>query len=122
MATVLTNTARSELSSALNGSTLTVPKYVGWGTGAGTSAVTDTTLFTEADSRVTGTPSVTTTSVTNDTFQVVSTNTAGSGETITNAGIFDATTSGNLYVKGDFSGVVLNTGDKIQFTITIQHT
>lgn len=122
MATVLTNTARAQLSAALNGSTLSNVKYVGWGTGGGTSAVTDTTLFTEADSRATGAQSVTTTSVTNDTYQVVSTNTAGSGETITNAGLFDNSSSGNLYVKGDFSGVVLSSGDKISFTFTIQHT
>jgi hypothetical protein len=46
--------------------------------------------------------------------------TAPSGLTITNAGLFDASTSGNLFIKGDFTGIVLNTGDSIQFTIKAQ--
>ena len=41
-------------------------------------------------------------------------------ETITNAGLFDASSTGNLYIKGDFSGVVLSAGDKIQFQMTVQ--
>lgn len=61
-----------------------------------------------------------TTTVTNDTHQVVGTNTAGGSLTITNAGVFDASSSGNLYVKGDFTGVVLASGDSIQFTFKVQ--
>ena len=57
---------------------------------------------------------------TNDTFQVVATQTAGTGETITNAGLFDASTSGNLFAKGDFTGIALSTGDSIQFTFKVQ--
>ena len=60
------------------------------------------------------------TSTTNDTYQVVGTQTAGTGETITNAGLFDASTSGNLFVKGDFTGIALNSGDSIQFTFKVQ--
>jgi hypothetical protein len=104
----------------LNGGAATQPKYVAWGTGAGTTAATDTTLFTEVTPRVSGTTSQVTTSTTNDTFQVVGTQTAGTTETITNAGLFDASTSGNLFVKGDFTGVPLNTGDSIQFTFKVQ--
>ena len=119
MSTVLTNVARAKFIADLN-ATVTTP-YIGWGTGAGTSAVTDTTLFTEVTAeRAASTPTITTTSVTNDTWQNVATLTSVSGETITNGGLFDASSTGNLYVKGDFSGVVLNAGDKIQFTITIQ--
>jgi len=70
---------------------------------------TDTTLFTEVLPRVSGTTSQVTTSTTNDTFQVVGTQTAGTTETITNAGLFDASTSGNLFIKGDFTGVPLST-------------
>ena len=43
--------------------------------------------------------------VTNDTYQVVGTQTAGGTLAITNAGLFDASTSGNLFVKGDFTGI-----------------
>src|SRR5574340_913513 len=82
----------------------TEPTYVGWGTGVGTTAVTDTTLFTEAaESRTNGTSTRVTTSVTNDTYQVVGSLTSLSNQTITNAGLFDAATVGNLFLKGDFT-------------------
>jgi hypothetical protein len=101
----------------------TAPNHVAWGTGAGTAAVTDTTLFTEAaESRTAGTETQQTTTVTNDTYQVVGTITSLSNQTITNAGLFDAAAAGNLYLKGDFSGVPLLTGESIQFTIKTQFT
>lgn len=118
MATVFTNAGKAIVTNRLKGSG-TEPSYVAWGTGAGTAAVTDTTLFTENGSRVAGTSTQQTTTVTNDTYQVVGTLTAGSGITVTNAGLFDAASTGNLFVKGDFTGVALNTNDSIQFTIKI---
>ena len=120
MATLLINTGKAIVTNYLNGGAATQPKYVAWGTGAGTTGATDTTLFTEVTPRVSGTTSQVTTSTTNDTFQVVGTQTAGTSETITNAGLFDASTSGNLFVKGDFTGIPLNTSDSIQFTFKIQ--
>ena len=120
MATVLVNTGKAIVTNYLAGGAATQPKYIGWGTGAGTAAITDTTLFTENGSRTTGTTTQVTTTTTNDTFQVVGILTAGSSLTITNAGIFDAASSGNLFVKGDFTGLVLASGDSIQFTIKTQ--
>ena len=120
MATLLVNTGKAIVTNYLAGGAATQPKYVAWGTGAGTTAATDTTLFTEVTPRVTGTTSQATTSTTNDTYQVVGTMTAGSSLTITNAGLFDASTSGNLFVKGDFTGVALTSGDSIQFTFKTQ--
>jgi len=122
MATVLTSAGKAVWTNRLKGSG-TEPVYVGWGTGAGTAAVADTTLFTEsAEARVSGTSTQQTTTVTNDTYQVVGTLTASAGRTITNAGNFDAATVGNLFVHGDFTGLVLNTGDAVQFTIKCQLT
>jgi hypothetical protein len=120
MATLLVNTGKAIVTNYLNGGAATQPKYVAWGTGAGTTAATDTTLFTEVGTRTSGATTQQTTSTTNDTFQVVGTLTAGSSLTITNAGTFDASTSGNLFVKGDFTGVPLSTGDSIQFTVKVQ--
>lgn len=120
MATLLVNTGKAIITDYLNGGAATQPKYVAWGTGAGTTGATDTTLFTEVLPRVSGTTSQVTTSTTDDTFQVVGTQTAGTSETITNAGLFDASTSGNLFIKGDFTGVPLSTGDSIQFTFKCQ--
>ena len=139
MANVLVNAGRAIITNRIIGSG-TEPKYIGWGTGAGTADVTDTTLFTEAASdatvttnnvRVTGTSSRQTTSVTNDTNRVTGTVTAETGKTITNAGVFDsdgaqaspaAPSGGNLWVKGDFTGIALNTGDSITFTFNLQLT
>jgi len=120
MATLLVNTGKAIVTNYLAGGAATQPKYIGWGTGAGTTAATDTTLFTEVTPRVTGTATQVTTSTTNDTYQVVGTQTAGTTETITNAGLFDATTSGNLFAKGDFTGIALLSGDSIQFTFQVQ--
>lgn len=120
MATVYTNAGKAITTSRLN-SGGTIPSYVAWGTGAGTAAITDTTLFTEAsEARTAGTVSQQTTTTTSDTFQVVGTITvAGSGKTITNAGLFDASTSGNLFMKGDFTGIVLAVGESISFTMKV---
>ena len=120
MATLLVNTGKAIITNYLIGGAASQPKYVGWGTGAGTTAATDTTLFTETGSRVAGTSTQQTTSTTDDTYQVVGTQTAGTSLTITNAGLFDASTSGNLFVKGDFTGVALTSGDSIQFTFKTQ--
>ena len=123
MATVVTNAGKTLKMNRLRG-VGTEPTYIGWGTGAGTAAITDTALFTEAsEARVSGTSSVVTTTTTNDTYQLVGTLTvAGAGKTITNAGNFDASVAGNLHVHGDFAGMTLNIGDSIQFTIKDQHT
>jgi hypothetical protein len=120
MATLLVNTGKAIVTNYLAGGAATQPKYAGWGTGAGTTAVTDTTLFTETGSRATGTATQVTTSTTNDTYQVVGTLTAGGTLAITNAGLFDAVSSGNLFVKGDFSTINLSSGDSIQFTFKTQ--
>ena len=92
---------------------------IGWGTGTGTHAKASTTLFTEAsEARV----AATVTQPVADKNQWVATLTADAGKTITNAGLFDAATAGNLVVAGDFTGIALATGDKIEFTISLEQT
>ncbi len=125
MATVYTDAGEAKVVDIIDG-TATSPtdlgtsnNFVGWGTGAGTAAKGDTTLFTEAaESRVGGTVS----QPSADINQWVATITSASGQTITNAGVFDASTAGNLIVKGDFTGIVLATNDKIEFTISLEQT
>jgi hypothetical protein len=123
-ATVIVNAGQAIITNRMTGAG-TEPKFVMWGTGAGTAAVTDTTLFTETtdEARTTGTSSRVTTTVTNDTYQVVGTITvATSGKTITNVGLFDVVTasSGNLYFKSDFTGLLLAVADSITFTIKVK--
>jgi hypothetical protein len=120
MGTIVTNVGKGITTNRLKGSG-TEPNYIGWGTGAGSAAAADTSLFTEAsESRVAGTSSQQTTTTTNDTYQVQGTITADGGKTITNAGLFDAAAAGNLFMKGDFSGIPLAVGESIQFTMKVQ--
>lgn len=122
MATLLVNRGKEIIVDRLRG-VGTEPNFVAWGTGAGTTAESDTALFAESteESRAAGTSSKVTTTTTNDTYRVVGTITvATSSKTITNAGLFDASTGGNLFVKGDFAGVPLNVGESIQFTFDVR--
>jgi len=128
MATVLTNAGRGITTARLR-AVGTEPLNIGWGTGAGTAAVADTTLFTEALVALTaggtdhtlGTSSQVTTTVTNDTYQVTGTRTATGAGTVTNAGLVDAASGGTLFMKGDFTGIGLASGDAIAFTIKVQY-
>lgn len=121
MATVLTNVGEQWVAERMAGSgtySAVTGAYIGWGTGAGTAAKGDTTLFTEAsEARATGTVSVTG-STSTAKWQCVGTLTADAGKTITNAGVFSAAAAGGLFIHYDFTGVVLALGDSIQFTFT----
>lgn len=118
MADVLTTVGKAFITLTLSTS---IGKYVGWGTGAGTAAVGDTTLFTEAaETRTSGTQSQVTTTTTNDTYQVAGTLVSLSGQTITNAGVLSIVTAGTLILKSDFTGVPLLTNDSIAFTFKLK--
>ncbi len=119
MADIYTQAGEELVVDILDG-TVSPPTYhVGWGTGAGTADKADTTLFTEsAETRIVTTqtqPAV-------DKNQFKGTITASAGRTITNAGILSLITGGTLLLKSDFTGVVLASGDKIEFTFTLEQT
>lgn len=124
MATFVVNGGLGIVTNRLKGAG-TEPLNVGWGTGAGTTAKTDTTLFTEAlvslsagtTDHTAGTSTQQTTTTTSDTYQVVATRTATGAGTVTNAGLWDAASGGTLFLKGDFTGIGLASGDSIQFTV-----
>lgn len=103
-----------------------LPKYLQWGTGSGAAAsanVVTTTTTTEA--RTTGTVTQQTTTVTNDTYQVIGTIVASGARAITEVGVFDAAgtgsppTGGNMDIYGDFSVINLANGDSIAFTVKV---
>jgi hypothetical protein len=123
MTTVYTSVGEGVVCDLIDGTSSThldgTNAYVGWGTGAGTAAKGDTTLFTEAsETRVVSAPS----QPTADKNQWVATLTANGSKTITNAGLFNAVSAGSMIVKGDFTGIVLALGDKIEFTISLEQT
>jgi len=125
MATYVVNQGLDITTNRLKGAG-TEPLYIGWGVGAGTTAKADTTLFGErlvdlataaGTDHTAGSSSRVLTTVANDSYQVVGTRTATGAGSVTNAGLFDAASGGNLYLKGDFTAVGLNPGESIAFTI-----
>lgn len=118
MASVFTQVGE-EIVTDIMDETVTVPVdwFVGWGTGAGTAAKGDTVIFTEsAETRLAGAAS----QPSADQNQWVATLTSLGAQTITNAGLLSLVTGGVLLVHGDHTGIVLATGDKIEYTIQIQ--
>lgn len=120
MTTVFTDVGKALLVDALDNTQLTRPTYIGWGTGSTAAASTQTALVTpSAEARTNGTPTQQTTTVAGDTFRVVGTVTSSGSQTITEAGLFNASTVGDMYVRGVFTGIALGTGDSIAFTVNI---
>lgn len=129
MAIFVVQTGRAIASGLVGAITALVPKWIQWGTGAGTAAAADPGLFTAAtEARVACTASQATTTTTNDTLQFVGTLTSTSGQTITNVGLWDAAgtgspaTGGNFFLHGDHGGQLLAVGDAITYTIKIQYS
>lgn len=100
-------------------------KHVHWGTGTTAAAPTQTALVAASsdETRASGAQSQVTTSVTNDTYQVVATLTcATTAKAITEVGVFSAATAGSMYSRNTFDAINLAVGDSIQFTIKSQYT
>lgn len=120
--TVLTNLGKEIIVDRLMGAG-TEPKWVHWGTGAGAAAATNTDLSTPSpdEARVSGTSSKVTVTTADDTFQVAGTIIcAVGGKTITNAGLFDAVSAGNMFVQVDSLSTVLAVDDGIAFTFKVK--
>lgn len=117
-ADVITTVGRAQAAGYLAGTVASITTYYGnVGTGAGTAAVGDTTLFTEVGTaRISITPTRVTTTLLNDTAQYVFTFTAASGVTVTNAGYFTASSAGTLMQKSDHAAIPLLTNDSVQYS------
>jgi len=98
--------------------------YIAFGTGTTAAAVTDTTLKTEITTsggeRKAGTGTRTTTSVTNDTAQLVATFTFTGSFALTESGVFNASSDGTMLSRQVFAAVNVVSGDQIQVTWKIQ--
>lgn len=103
----------------------TAPKYIGWGTGTNAAAVGDTALQTEAapttaGGRTVGTESRTTITNTNDAYTVTGTVTAAGTVAITEVGLFDAVSAGNLLLRDVSAAINLVVGDSIAYTLKLK--
>lgn len=125
MSSLVPNAGKAIISGRMFGSTPTQaePKYLDWGTGATAGSATSTGVSTAGgEARTAGTSSQVTITQTNDTHQVVGTITATGTKTITNVGLFDASTTGVLYAIFDGLSVALVSGDAIALTARVQFT
>lgn len=107
----------SNLVSGIGG---TVPRFVAIGTGAGPANAAATALTTEVETRTNGTPTRVTTTVTNDTLQVVGSITMTATRALTEVGLFDASSAGNALILSSISTINLLSGDAIQLTFKLQ--
>jgi hypothetical protein len=106
-----------------------VAKYIQWGTGTTTPAVTDTALAAAGshETRTSGTPSQQQTTVANDTLRVVGTITCVTGaKAITEAGLFDGAGTGGppptgavMFLRTVFDVINVAVSDGIAFTFNI---
>lgn len=126
MATVLTNNgeewAAERLAGVQGAGTNNVAANAGTHIGMGTTATTavkgDTALGTEVETRGATTVTVTGTG-SSAKYQATATVTATTTRAIVEAGLFSASTTGIMFVHGDFSVINLANGDSIAFTITL---
>ncbi len=123
MGDIYTNAGKALTAGRIKGSSTDEPVYSAWGTSGAAAAATDTTLGTESpdESRIAGTSTIVTTTLTNDTYQVVALHTCASNpKTITESGLLTASSSGTLFVHSSFAGIALAVGEKIEFTYKLK--
>lgn len=118
MADIVSTVGRAQAAGYLSNVVAPPANYFGnVGTGAGTAAIGDTTLFTEAGSaRITATLSRITTTLLDDTARYQFTYTATGGINVTNAGYFTAATVGVLMQKSDHATIPLLATDSIAYS------
>jgi hypothetical protein len=98
--------------------------YIATGTGTTAAAAGDTALQTELAasglSRANSTASRVTTSVTNDTAQLVNTFTVTGTVAVTESGVLNAASVGTLLCRQTFSAINVVNGDSLQITWKVQ--
>ena len=120
---VITNKGLGIIASRIKG-TGSEPVYLAWGSGSGTAAATDEALFTEeSESRTTMVSEIISVSTANDAYKLTGAIVAGGSKTITNWGVFDAPTGGNLLLHESIDpGVPFETGQLGSFYFRVQIT
>lgn len=97
--------------------------YIAVGTGTNAFNASDTALQTEVTTsglgRANATMSLVTTNVTNDTSQALYQFSVSGTVAVTEAGIFNAASSGTLFARSVFSAINVANGDTLQITYKI---
>lgn len=122
---LITSAGKAGAASRLNGSGGEAAfTYIATGTGTNAANVSDTTLQTELAAsgltRANATASRVTTSVTNDTAQLVNTFSVSGTVAVTESGILNASSSGTLLARQVFTAINVVNGDSLQITWKVQ--
>lgn len=134
--TCLTNTGRAMTADRVRTTPATYTKAPVWNamgkgaTGAARTAdVTNVNLTTETEQRGAGTESIVTSSVIGDTYRnvgliIATTACSTSAQSIDEAGLFDASSSGggNMFASATFPVQSLNPADSLQLTWTVKYS
>lgn len=116
----VTNVGKALTAGLLTGDITNFFDYIAVGTGTTAADVTDTALQTESATagltRAASTNSRVTTDVTNDTAQFVRIFTVTGSVAVTESGIFDASSSGNMLARQVFSAINVVNGDSLTIT------
>lgn len=118
MPTVWTDVAEQHVADLWDGtkSNASIGYFIGQGTGAVAAAKGDTALGAETtEARV----ATTDTQPAANQNRHVATIVADGTKSITEAGLFDIASGGELYVRGDFTAIPVDAGDSIEFTIDL---
>jgi hypothetical protein len=118
---LVTNSGFAGVASRINGDGgLAAFTYIAVGTGTNSATATDTALQTEATSadvaRASATASRVTTTVANDTAQLVKTFSPTGSYAITESGVFNASSGVTLLCRQTFSAINVVNGDSLQIT------
>ena len=123
---IVVDVGKAQVSGLINGIVTTPFTYIAIGDGSSTNPGTctaeasgDTALGDELH-RGAATTSQVTTSVTNDTAQLVATFDFTASESICESGVFDASTGGNMLCRTTFGVLNVENGDSLQVTWKIQ--
>ena len=120
---MITNAGMAEVAGLIGTDTqgdVTAFDYIAIGTGTTTPSATDTTLASEQQ-RAAATGTRVTTSVTNDTLQLVKDAFSFSGSyAITEVGVFNSSSGGTMLSRSTFSAVNVTSNDTLKVTVKIQ--
>jgi len=117
------------VTAAILGLGATAPAYMGWGVGATAPAAGDTDLDDQTDcgearTDCTGSDSIVTTTVTNDTYRCTGTITKATAAaiirelcTFNGAGAGSPPTGDTCFLRAVFDAISLNIGNSIEFTV-----
>lgn len=121
---LVTNAGFAQLALLAGDASATPFTYIAVGTSTTAPAVTNTTLTAEITdtglARVAGTVSRTTTTVTNDTYQITTTWTATGSKTIEEVGVFNASSAGTMLSHALTGSKAVSNGETLTGTYKLK--